>query len=30
MSCHKPHGSNHRQLLVTTVALLCQQCHSTD
>ena len=28
LNCHKPHGSNHEKLLVTTLPLLCQECHS--
>ncbi|MEX2208820.1 MAG: DmsE family decaheme c-type cytochrome [Myxococcota bacterium] len=28
LHCHKPHGSNHEKLLVTSLPLLCQECHS--
>jgi len=26
--CHRPHGSNHQELLTKLPPLLCQQCHS--
>ena len=28
LNCHDPHGSNHEKLLVTSLPLLCQECHS--
>ena len=28
LNCHKPHGSNEDKLLVTSLPLLCQECHS--
>jgi len=28
--CHRPHGSNHRALLVKLPPLLCQQCHAAE
>lgn len=27
LTCHKPHGSNHEDLLVARTAQLCQSCH---
>ena len=28
LNCHTPHGSNHADLLVLPVPMLCQQCHT--
>jgi DmsE family decaheme c-type cytochrome len=28
LNCHTPHGSNHANLLVLPVPMLCQQCHT--
>ena len=28
LNCHTPHGSNHENLLVLPVPMLCQQCHT--